>query len=64
MNVTVERHLSLHSRFVQCANLTCNNNSTRDEFAIVTIVTIGDYLTLRLTLCVDCADALAAEAGR
>jgi hypothetical protein len=61
MNVTVERHLSLHSRFVQCANLTCNNNSTRDEFAIVTI---GDYRALRLTLCVDCADALAAEAGR
>lgn len=67
MNVTVERHLSLHSRFVQCANLTCTRNSTRDEFCIVVIGNRrhdNNYRVLRLTLCINCADALVAEASR
>ena len=66
VTITVERYDSLHSRFAQCANLTCPNGSTEDEFAIATI---GDLVfegnrALRLALCIPCAAALAAEAGR
>ena len=67
MTITVELFEAPFEAFAECANLPCPNGTTKDEFTIVTIgdgPIVGGQRVLRLVLCVPCAAALEAEAGR
>ncbi len=67
MNITTQRFVAPYDGFAECASLPCPNGTTEHEFALVTIgdgPIVDNHRALRLLLCIPCADALAAEAGR